>query len=486
MVLDENDLIETEVDPKVIEMVDPKARELPKAPEWLIRHKTSTTTVYHKTGKTDPKNPRRSAAEENPIEKGTDANPPGPSKPTKHKRQAEKDQLEMERARKTKKNCIAEYSEDEETERARKTKKNRIVEYSEDESDEDEESEWTVVGRAGEAEKTAACGANEPSGTDKNRHRKPSVIKGSHLVKVLSCGWAKDSKHLVSAGRDGKLMVWDTYSDHRVHSIPLKSNWIMSCCFSQKSARFVASGGMDNVCTVYALHARKDNVYTSQEFSEHTAFVSCCRFIDDTDVITASGDRTVMLWDVSTGKRKSEFTGHSDDIMSLSVAPDKRTFITGACDATARLWDIRDGFCRQSFAGMTEIHVNQVVYHPTNLAFACLADMEDDPTAPADSCMCLFDLRSDNKIGETRAYRYRYTSMDFTRSGRLAVVGTTADPALFNPAAQSGPSKMIVYDALKLSEKDVIFAIVQRSYSTKRVVPKRAAGIDDPNQIPNP
>ena len=211
MVLDENDLIETEVDPKVIEMVDPKARELPKAPEWLIRHKTSTTTVYHKTGKTDPKNPRRykrlplkieklpkhtvqmkkgsllrrsgvsfrSAAEENPIEKGTDANPPGPSKPTKHKRQAEKDQLEMERARKTKKNCIAEYSEDEETERARKTKKNRIVEYSEDESDEDEESEWTVVGRAGEAEKTAACGANEPSGTDKNRHRKPSVIKGS-------------------------------------------------------------------------------------------------------------------------------------------------------------------------------------------------------------------------------------------------------------------------------------------------------------------
>ena len=59
--------------------------------------------------------------------------------------------------------------------------------------------------------------------------------------------------------------------------------------------------GMDNVCTVYALHARKDNVYTSQEFSEHTAFVSCCRFIDDTDVITASGDRTVMLWDVSTG-----------------------------------------------------------------------------------------------------------------------------------------------------------------------------------------
>ena len=83
---------------------------------------------------------------------GTYANTPGRSKPTEHKRQAEKskgDQLEMERAR--------------------KTKKNRIVEYSEDESDEDEESEWAVVGREGEAEKTAVSRANEPSGTDKEQ-----------------------------------------------------------------------------------------------------------------------------------------------------------------------------------------------------------------------------------------------------------------------------------------------------------------------------
>ena len=124
-------------------MVDPKAQELIKATECLRRHKTSTKTVYQKTGKTDPKDPRRykrlplkiekltkqtvqmkkgsllrrsgvsfrSAAEESRIEKVTGANNRGPSKPTKHKSQAEKDPLEMERARKTKKNRIAEYSE---------------------------------------------------------------------------------------------------------------------------------------------------------------------------------------------------------------------------------------------------------------------------------------------------------------------------------------------------------------------------------------
>ena len=96
----------------------------------------------------------RSAAEESRIEEGIDACTPGPSrptksttgpsKPTKYKRKADKDQ--MEQARKTKKNRIVEYSEDEVMERAQKAKKHRIVEYSEDESDEDDESDWAVTG----------------------------------------------------------------------------------------------------------------------------------------------------------------------------------------------------------------------------------------------------------------------------------------------------------------------------------------------------
>ena len=85
-----------------------------------------------------------------------------------------------------------------------------------------------------------------------------------HLSKIFSCNWARDSKHVVSASQDGKLIVWDAHSTHKVHAIPMKSAWVMSCCFSQKSARFVASGGLDNMCTVYALQSRKDNTYTSQ------------------------------------------------------------------------------------------------------------------------------------------------------------------------------------------------------------------------------
>ena len=116
---------------------------------------------------------------------------PGPSKPTKYKRKAEKDQLEMEQARRTKKNRIVENSEDENMERARKMRKNLIVEYIEDESDEYGDSDAAVMGRTDEAAKTAASGGeNEPSGTDKDQTPKTvdSKRKQGEVVTRKSSG----------------------------------------------------------------------------------------------------------------------------------------------------------------------------------------------------------------------------------------------------------------------------------------------------------
>lgn len=62
------------------------------------------------------------------------------------------------------------------------------------------------------------------------------------------------------------------------------------------------------------------------------------------------------LWDIETGQQTTTFSGHTGDVMSLSLSPDYKTFVSGACDATSKLWDIRDGMCRQSFTG----HVSDI------------------------------------------------------------------------------------------------------------------------------
>ena len=43
------------------------------------------------------------------------------------------------------------------------------------------------------------------------------------------------------------------------------------------------------------------------------------------------------LWDIETGQQTTSFNGHTGDVMSLSLAPDMRTFVSGACDASAKV-----------------------------------------------------------------------------------------------------------------------------------------------------
>jgi len=118
----------------------------------------------------------------------------------------------------------------------------------------------------------------EPIGRIQMRMRR--TLRG-HLAKIYAMHWASDSRNLVSASQDGKLIVWDSYSTNKVHAIPLRSSWVMTCAYAP-SGNYVACGGLDNICSIYSLKTREGNVRVSRELPGHTGYLSCCRFLDDT------------------------------------------------------------------------------------------------------------------------------------------------------------------------------------------------------------
>ena len=89
------------------------------------------------------------------------------------------------------------------------------------------------------------------------------------------------------------------------------------------------------------------------ELKGHTGYVSCIQFLDDSKLISSSGDLSCALWDLTRGTKVMGFEGHKGDVMSLSFAPDKNTFVSGSCDAKAKLWDVRSGKCTHTFSGHT-------------------------------------------------------------------------------------------------------------------------------------
>ena len=92
----------------------------------------------------------------------------------------------------------------------------------------------------------------------------------------------------------------------------------MTCAYAP-SGSFVACGGLDNICSIYSLKTREGNVRVSRELPGHTGYLSCCRFIDDNQIVTSSGDMTCALWDIETGHCIKTFLGHSDAVYGILI-----------------------------------------------------------------------------------------------------------------------------------------------------------------------
>lgn len=215
------------------------------------------------------------------------------------------------------------------------------------------------------------------------------TLKG-HLAKIYAMHWSTDRRHLVSASQDGKLIIWDAYTTNKVHAIPLRSSWVMTCAYAP-SGNYVACGGLDNICSVYNLSSREGPTRVARELSGHAGYLSCCRFINDRRILTSSGDMMCMLWDVETGSRVTEFADHLGDVMSLSINPtNQNIFVSGACDAFAKLWDIRTGKAVQTFNGH-ESDINAIQFFPDGNAFGTGSD---------DASCRLFDIRADRELNQ--------------------------------------------------------------------------------------
>jgi len=249
-----------------------------------------------------------------------------------------------------------------------------------------------------------------PQGTPLKIRR---TLKG-HLAKIYAMHWSADPVHLVSASQDGKLLVWDALTTNKVYAIPLRSSWVMTCAYAP-SGGFVACGGLDNICSIFNLKSSDMPIRCCRELNAHVGYLSCCRFIDDTSIVTSSGDMTCMLWDTTNGTKLRTFEDHTGDVMSLSLAPDCHTFVSGACDQSAKLWDIRTGNCVQTFNGH-ESDINSVQFFPDGNAFGTGSD---------DSSCRLFDIRADCELMNYRSESIScgVTSVAFSKSGRYLFGG---------------------------------------------------------------
>ena len=247
-------------------------------------------------------------------------------------------------------------------------------------------------------------------------------MKG-HFGKITALHWAGDSRSVVSASQDGNLLLWNAVTANKLQSISLKSSYVMSVGLEQSSRNnLVACGGLDNLCSIYKWN--QPNA-PAVEMASHDGFVSGCRFISESHILTSSGDSTCLRWDVSRGRVLDTFSEHTADAMALSLRPhDPNVFASASVDQTVKVWDIRTpDKSAYTFSGHTS-DVNDVAFMPHNDSHT-LASCSEDGTVRVWDMRCYSTVAKFGSPVDTSALDQSgsWTSIGFSGSGRLLFAG---------------------------------------------------------------
>jgi WD40 repeat protein/uncharacterized caspase-like protein len=100
-------------------------------------------------------------------------------------------------------------------------------------------------------------------------------------------------------------------------------------------------------------------------FSGHLDAVDAVAFSPD-GITAASGsaDSTIKIWDLETGKEIRTLKGHTDKVVAIAFSPDGQTILSGSWDNTVKLWQVSSG---QLICSLTDERVNEWV---TSVAFS--------------------------------------------------------------------------------------------------------------------
>ena len=174
----------------------------------------------------------------------------------------------------------------------------------------------------------------------------------------------------------------------------LEGHWsdVWSVAFSHDSAR-LASGSIDR--TVRIWNASSGACLSTLE--GHRDFVRSVAFSHDSArLASGSEDRTVKIWDASSCACLLTFEGHRDSVWSVAFSHDSARLASGSIDRTVKIWDASSCACLLTLEGHRD-YVWSVAFSHDSARLASVSDDKRVKIWDARSGACLRTLT----IGKT-------------------------------------------------------------------------------------
>ena len=147
---------------------------------------------------------------------------------------------------------------------------------------------------------------------------------------VFSATYSRDGSYIVTASTDGRARVFNAKNGALLAVLAVPEGWVRSASFSP-GAKEVVTASDDATVRLW-------DPGTPIATLQHEGEVTFTAFSPDgTRGVSASDDGTAQLWDGRTGKFIAPLPS-TQGVKSAAFSPDSRRVVTGSLDGTARLW----------------------------------------------------------------------------------------------------------------------------------------------------
>ena len=132
-------------------------------------------------------------------------------------------------------------------------------------------------------------------------------------------------------------------------TLKINASFVGAYAFSA-DGRYIVSGSFDKTLKLWDA-STGDKLAT---LAGHRGSVHACAFsADGRRIVSASDDKTLKLWDAQTGAELAALEGHMLEVRAFAFSPDGRHIVSASDDLALKLWDAWTGAELATLAGHT-------------------------------------------------------------------------------------------------------------------------------------
>ncbi len=269
----------------------------------------------------------------------------------------------------------------------------------------------------------------------------------------FSCvAFSPDGRYLAAGNDGGALLLWETATGRQVFHRAHRTANLRRLAFSPDGRRIATIGLTDRAVIIWDAATGRDLL----SLHGHPGEVWDLAFRADGEALATVGNGGIHVWQAPRRERSAEpgqliLRGHTDRVDALAFSADSHRIATASWDRTVRVWDPSTGGLIRTLQG-------------ANGALTGLAIAPDGRVVASgrDRILTIWDA-SGNAIQRLAAHERNVTSLAISHDGRWLVSGGEDGAAIIRDAATNQPagtglrSNAFVY-SLAFSPNDAQFA----------------------------